>query len=184
MMEEIDETVYALMMEALDGELTDSGLTELEAHLRVRPDLSREWQAMQAIDRLFRSTPALSPAADFTQRTLARLPNRRVRLWFVAAVYLLLLLVGLIPVVLLGWLAVQFAPALFEPAIVRTLVQAGSQLVSVIGAVLLALALGAGNYIRQQPLILVSLLVMLGAVAMWSGIYRQLVSAPYRRSND
>ena len=36
-MEEIDETVYALMMEALDGELTDSGWTELEAHLRARP---------------------------------------------------------------------------------------------------------------------------------------------------
>ncbi len=181
-MEEIDETVYALMMEALDGELTDSGWTELEAHLRVRPNLSREWQAMQALDRLFRSTPALSPAADFTQRTLARLPNRRVRLWFVAAVYLLLLSVGLIPVVFLGWLTMQFTPALFEPAIVRSLVQAGGQLVNLLGVVLYALVLGAGNYIRQQPLVLVSLLVMLGVVAMWGGIYRQLVIAPYRRN--
>ena len=77
-MEEREENIYTMMMEALDGELSETGLNELESHLRVRPDLAREWVALQAIDRLFRNSPILSPAVDFTQRTLARLPNRRV----------------------------------------------------------------------------------------------------------
>lgn len=169
-------------MEALDGELSGAGWADLESHLRVRPDLAREWHAMQAIDQLFRSTPMLVPAADFAQRTLERLPNRRSRLWFVASLYVLLLVIGLIPVVFIGWLTVQFVPAIFEPAIVRGLVQAGSELVGVVGAVLLALFLGMGNYVRQQPAVLVSLLVMLGTVALWSGVYRQMVSAPTSRS--
>ena len=109
-MEKIEENAYSLMMEALDGELSATGWAELESHLRVRPELAQEWQALQAIDQLFRSTPALSPAADFTQRTLARLPNRRTRLWFVASLYVLLLVVGLIPVLFIGWLAAQSNP--------------------------------------------------------------------------
>ena len=67
--EEPDE-VFTLMMDALDGELADDGWAELEAHLRARPDLAREWRAWQAVDTLFQTAPVLMPAVDFTQRTL------------------------------------------------------------------------------------------------------------------
>lgn len=178
-MEEREENVYTLMMEALDGELSESGLNELESHLRVRPDLAREWSALRAIDRLFRSTPALSPAADFTQRTLARLPNRRFRLRLVTIFYVLLLVSGIVPVLIIGLLAVQFVPAFFEPAFIGGLLQVGNQVISLAGAVFTALFAGLADLLRQQQLAVAGwLLVMLGLVILWSGVYRQLMLVP------
>ncbi|HEX6384541.1 MAG TPA: zf-HC2 domain-containing protein, partial [Anaerolineae bacterium] len=101
-MMEHDE-IYTMMMDALDGELSASNRIELESHLRACPPCAREWQALLAIDMLFRQTPALRPAADFAQRTLARLPNRRYRIWAIMAVYVLLLLSGMLPLFLGVW---------------------------------------------------------------------------------
>ena len=75
-----DDT-FALMMDMLDGEASENEVQTLEAHLRTCPECEREWRALVAIDTLFRQTPALSPAADFVGKTLARLPNRRMRIW-------------------------------------------------------------------------------------------------------
>jgi anti-sigma factor RsiW len=178
-MEEREEMIYTLMMEALDGELSETGWNELEAHLRVRPDLAREWIALRAIDRLFRHAPALSPAADFTQRTLARLPNRRVRLRLVTIFYILLLVSGFLPLLIIGLLTIQFAPAIFEPALISGLLQVGNQVISLAGVVLTALFAGLADLLRQQQLAVAGwLLVMLGLVALWSGVYRQLVLLP------
>ena len=94
------EDVFSLMMDALDGELLDNSKQDLEVHLRACPECNREWQALLAIDRLFRHTPALSPAAGFAQRTVAMLPNRKARLWAISAIYGLVLLSGLIPVLI------------------------------------------------------------------------------------
>jgi anti-sigma factor RsiW len=182
MMEEHDERVFTLMMEALDGELTEAGWAELESHLRVRPDIAREWQALQAIDQLFRSTPALSPAAGFAQRTLAQLPNSRTRLWFVTSFYVLLLISGLIPLLFVGWITTRLIPALLEPALIRSLIQAGSEIFRVIGVVTSAVLAGSGNLLQQQPAVIGWLLVMAGIVLVWGGIYRQLVSAPHGSS--
>lgn len=178
-MEEREEIIYTLMMEALDGELSASGWTELESHLRVRPDLAREWYAMRAIDRLFRSTPALVPAADFAQRTLARLPNRRFRLRMATVFYVLLMISGLIPVLIIGLLTIQFAPALFEPALVSGLVKVGSQIASIAGVVFTALWAGLADLVRQQQLAVAGwLLLMVGLVVLWSGVYRHMVLLP------
>ena len=81
------ENAYTLMMDALDGELAGDHKEDLEAHLRACPTCTREWQALLAIDTLFKQTPALSPAIGFTQRTLARLPNRKYRVWSISALY-------------------------------------------------------------------------------------------------
>lgn len=178
-MEEREEIIYTLMMEALDGELSASGWSELESHLRVRPDLAREWQAMRAIDQLFRNTPALSPAADFAQRTLARLPNQRLRLRLATIFYVLLLISGLIPVLIIGLLTVQFVPALFEPALFSGLMQIGSQIVNLVGTVFTALVSGITELVRQQQLAVIGwLMLMVGLVVLWSGVYRQLVLLP------
>ena len=174
------DEIYVLMMEALDGDLADADSREMEAHLATCHSCAREWQAVQTIHQLFLQTPALSPAADFTQRTLASLPNNAYRVWLIGAIYGVLLMSGVFPLVVVGWLAATLAPALVEPAFGRGLVQAGSQMASLISAVLGAFWQGVGGLAQlliEQPAILGWLFVMVGVVFLWGGIYRQLTTA-------
>lgn len=169
--------IYLLMMEALDGELGEPERREMAAHLHHCTRCAREWQAIQAIHTLFQQTPALSPAAGFTQRTLARLPNRRYRLWAISAIYGLLLVSGLAPLLVVAWLISLLAPVLAQPAFVRSLVQAAGQVARIIQAILGAFWQGLGSLgelVGQQPAVLGWLLVMLGLVFLWSGVYGQL----------
>lgn len=175
------EEIFTLMMDALDGELLADEQMRLESHLRACPDCIQEWQALSAIDALFRRTPMLSPAADFTQRTLARLPNRRVRLWLMGLVYVALLAAGLLPVLVVVGTAVYLAASFGEPAAVNSglqLLVKGVQLIGVVGGALLT---GATRLVMEQPAIIGWMLVMVGIVFLWSGVYRQLLSAPARR---
>lgn len=172
------EDVYTLMMEALDGELSEEGWSELESHLRARPALAREWRALQTIDTLFRSAPLLQPAEGFAQRTVAHLPSSRQRLWMGVAVYVALLLSGLAPLGAMAWIAIQYLPALIEPALLRGLWKAGGQLLELGGAVLSALLKGAGQLVGQQPALIGWLVVMVGVVALWGVVYHRLVLQP------
>lgn len=175
------EEIYTLMMDALDGELLADEQTLLESHLRACPDCMREWQAMSAIDALFRRSPMLSPAADFTQRTLARLPNRRVRLWLMGLVYVALLAAGLLPFLLVVGTAVLLASSFGEPAAVGSGLQLLAKGLQIAGVVAGALLTGASRLIWEQPSIVGWMLVMVGIVFLWSGVYRQLLSSPARR---
>jgi anti-sigma factor RsiW len=171
------EEIYTLMMEALDGELESAGQDELNAHLQGCRSCTRQWETIQAIHQLFLQSPILSPAADFTQRTLARLPNTRYRLGLISAVYGLLLLVGFVPLAIVGWIVIQFGPALNEPAFVRSLQQGGEQVQDLIQAVVSAgwQGLGyVGELLGQQPAIIGLLLVMVGMIFLWGGVYSQL----------
>jgi anti-sigma factor RsiW len=173
------EDAYTLMMEALDGELGARDQRALNAHLRACPVCAREWQALMAIETLFRQTPALSPAVDFTQRTLARLPNRRYRVWLISFIYAMLLLSGVLPLVLIGWLARLLIPALSEPALLRSLAQSAVQIVQMATTILIALWQGAdklGGLLIRQPGLLGWLALMAGIVFVWSGVYTQLVN--------
>jgi len=172
------EEFITLMMDTLDGELASNREQELEAHLRACPDCSREWQALLAIDRLFRHTPALSPAVGFTQRTIARLPNRRVRVWAISAIYGLVLLSGLIPLLLTVLAISRLAPILSQPALVQSVMQSMQTTMQVGGTILSALLNGAGEMILQQPTLIGWLLVMVGIVFLWGGVYRQLSPVP------
>lgn len=168
------ENIFSLMMDALDGELLDSGKEDLEVHLRACPECNREWQALLAIDRLFRHTPALAPAAGFAQRTVARLPNRKARLWAISAIYGLVLLSGLIPV-LLGVLVIsRLGPILSQPALVQSVLQSIQRTAQVFETILFALLNSAGEMVLQQPTMIGWLLVMVGVVFLWGGVYRQL----------
>jgi anti-sigma factor RsiW len=172
------ENVYLMMMAALDGELTAGQQAELETHLLYCIGCRREWQALVAIDTLFRQTPALSPAADFTQRTLARLPNRRYRVWLISLIYVLLLLSGTLPLVGIVWLIGRFGPTFGQPALLGSLLTAVDNALQVTGAVVRALVGGLGEFVMQQPTVIGWLIVMVGVVVLWSGVYRQLTGAP------
>jgi anti-sigma factor RsiW len=174
------DEIYVLMMEALDGELDDSDCREMEAHLATCYSCAREWQAIQTIHQLFLQAPVLTPAADFTQRTLAALPNNAYRIWLIGAIYGFLLISGVLPLVIVGWVATRLAPAVTEPAFGRGLVQAGSQVVSLVSAVLGAFWQGLGGLVQllgQQPAILGWLFVMVGVVFLWGGVYRQMMAS-------
>ena len=172
------EKYHLLMMDALDGELVAGQQQDLEAHLRACPACSREWHAMLAIDTLFRQTPMLSPAAGFTQRTVARLPNRKARLWAISIIYVLLLLSGILPILLVVWAANTVVPVVSQPAFVESAQRLFEQGVRLVGVVAGALFKGLGEMIMQQPAIVGWLLVLAGVVFVWNGVYQQLVSQP------
>ncbi|MGB3715467.1 MAG: zf-HC2 domain-containing protein [Candidatus Promineifilaceae bacterium] len=179
------EKIFTLMMEALDDELGESGQLEMRTHLENCPSCSQEWEGIQAIHQLFLETPALSPAAGFTQRTLGLLPNPAYRLWMGSVVYGLLLISGLLPVVVIIWLTSQFGPALDQPAFVDGVLRAGGQVAQLGNTVLDAFRHGvvnAGDLIGQQPAIIGLLLVMVGAILLWGGVYSQLTNP--RRVNS
>lgn len=169
------EELYALMMEALDGELSEAGLADLEFHLRARPRMAREWEAMRAVDALFRSSPVLQPAVNFRQQTLARLPAPRQRLYLGVIIYLMVLTSGLIPLAALAWIGIQLAPALIEPVFWRSLWQGGVQFAGLLQLMVGAFFGGVAEFIREQPLALGWLVALLGVVALWIGVFNRLV---------
>lgn len=169
------ERLYALMMEALDGELSEAEVAHLESHLRARPRLAREWEAMRAVDALFRSSPVLQPAVNFRQQTLARLPHSRQRLYAGVILYLMVLASGLIPLAAIGWIAIQFIPVLGQPAFWRSLWQGAVESASLLQVMVTALFNGAGELLREQPIVLAWLVVLVGIVALWAGVYNRLV---------
>ena len=171
------EEIVTLMMESLDGELRPDELAQMNTHLQSCPSCSQQWESIQAIHQLFLQAPVLSPAADFTQRTLARLPNARHRLLALSAVYGLLLLGGLVPLVLFVWFATQIRPAFNQPAFVDGLLQGGEQFLGLGQTILAAFWQSLsdfGELMGQQPAIIGLILVMLGAIFLWGGVYGQL----------
>lgn len=179
------EEIFTLMMESLDNELEENGQREMRAHLKSCSSCTQEWEAIQAIHQLFLEAPALSPAAGFAERTLSRLPNQAYRIWMSSAVYGLLLLSGILPIVVIVWLTSQFGPALDQPAFVEGSLRAGEQVLLLADTVIDAFRQGlinVGDLVGQQPAILGILLVMVGGILLWGGVYSQLTNP--RRVNN
>ena len=131
-----------------------------------------------AVEELFRATPALQPAADVTQRTIARLPSRTLRPWLLSLIYFVLLLSGLLPLVAVGVAIWILGPALNEPVLLQGLGQSAAEVWQVGGA--LAGAFGQivshfGLLIGQQPALMGTLLMMIGVIVLWNGVYQQIV---------
>jgi len=176
------EEIFTLMMDALDGELANENRQEMEAHLRACPDCMLEWQSLLAIDRLFRQSPTLSPAADFVERTVALLPNRRTRIWAVSAIYGLVLISGIIPILLGIFAFSRIIPVLTQPGLVQSILESLQSTWQVSITILSALLSGLGEAILQQPASIGWLMVMLGIVFLWSGVYRQLNTMTFNRN--
>ena len=164
--EHAHDDAYVLMMDALDGELTEAGREDLVVHLQTCPSCAREWQALITIDTLFRQTPALTPAADFTQRAIARLPSRRLRLWFVGITYVLALFGGIIPFLLGLFLVRQYQPLVTETSWLSSVLDSAGSVFQILGTVLQALLTGAGQFTLQQPAVIGGLLMLIGVVAL------------------
>jgi len=173
------DEIVTLMMDSLDGELGQIEQNEMLVHLAECPSCAREWETIQAIHQLFLQAPIMSPAAGFTQRTLALLPNTRHRLYALGAMYGFFLLAGFLPLAFIIWFGIQIGPAFNQPAFVRSLLQGGGQILDLLAALAGAGLQGVGTLgelIGQQPAILGLMLVMVGVVFLWGGVYSQLTS--------
>jgi len=166
---------YGLMMDALDEALSAENRVLLDLHLTDCATCRREWHTLVAIDRLLHQAPMLSPAAGFTQRTLARLPNHRYRIWLMGLLYSLLLFSGLLPLLAGAWLVQRAAPTLLDPALFWTIWQALVGIGQLVATVLNALLLGLGQAVAEQSAVTGLLLIMIGTIFLWGGIYRQLL---------
>jgi anti-sigma factor RsiW len=173
-----EERFYTMMMDALDGELATDEHAELEAHLGTCADCAVEWRALAAIEALFRQTPILMPAVDFAERTLARLPSRRARRWALGTIYALLLVSGVAPLLLALFLAGRYAPILSRPELLGGV---WSSLLGVVRAgatVIDALLVGASRFVIEQPMLIGWLVILVGLVCLWGGVFQRLVAQP------
>lgn len=175
---EHEERYYTMMMDALDGELAGGERAELEAHLRACPDCTQEWRTLVAIEMLFRQTPILMPAVDFAERTLARLPNRQARRVALGAIYAVLLLSGVIPLVLGLFLAARYAPILSRPELVGGVWSSIAGFGRAMTTVIEALFAGAGRFVIEQPVLIGWFIILAGLVFLWGGVFQRLLMQP------
>lgn len=173
-----EDIYFPLMMEALDAELPAADQLALETHLRACPECRREWNALLSIDMLFRQSPILSPAADFAERTVALLPNRRVRLAAIAALYGVLLLGGLLPLVIAGVFIARYLPLLSQPELLGGVFSTLTETARVFVAVIDSLLTGAAHVLTHQPALIGGMLLLVGVVFLWGGVVQRLVLQP------
>lgn len=175
---EHEERFYLMMMDALDGELDETGQTEWQAHLRACPDCSRQWRTMMTIDMLFRQTPMLRPALDFTERTLARLPDPRARRLALGAIYTILLLSGLFPLVIVLFFFARYAPILRQPEVLGGVWASITGVGRAAATIIEALLAGAGRFVIEQPVLIGWFIILAGLVFLWGGVFQRLLAQP------
>jgi anti-sigma factor RsiW len=167
-----------MMMDALDGELEAGARAELDAHLSTCPDCWREWRTLTAIELLFRQAPLLMPAVDFAERTLALLPGPRSRRVALGALYTILLLSGLFPLVIGAFLLARYSPILSRPELLggvwASVAGAGWAVVTIVEALLT----GAGRFVVEQPALIGWMIILAGLVFLWGGVLHRLLAQP------
>ena len=163
-----EEQAFALMMDALDGVLDESDSAELNRYLTHHPDLAAEWDAMQAVDNLLRESPPAVVPTNFSERTLARLPNPRARRIFMAMFFILLFLGGLIPVALGIYTISQ-----------GSLATAGIDLsggFQVVRVLIIGISSAVRSLVVTQPVIYAWLTTMLLSILLWVQTYRSAMN--------
>jgi hypothetical protein len=130
------------------------------------------------IDMLFRQTPMLLPALDFAERTLARLPNPRTRRLALGAVYTILLLSGLFPLVVGLFFVARYAPILSQPELLGGVWASLSGVGRAAATIIEALLAGAGRFVIEQPVLIGWFIILAGLVLLWGGVLQRLLAQP------
>ena len=167
---EFDEA-YALMMDALDGELSTGQERELRRYLQTYPALEAEWRSMQVVDSWLTDAPVVEPTADFTEQTMLRLPNLYLRRWAVAISFALVLILGMVPI-----LGMAVAMTAFSNNDLASSLQYLSQFTAIVADALVQVLASWGSVMAQNPAAIGMLLLMTGAITLWSGVYNQMVN--------
>ena len=161
-----EERIYTLMMESLDGVLDEAESAEFDYLLTQNPDLAEEWEAMQAVDELFRfAEPAPCPV-HLAQMTLARLPNPRNRRIFTAIFFVALLVGGMIPI--LFGLAISSQLGGVSVGLGGTF--------AVLEATFGGLFAATRSIVLSQPYALSWIAALVGVIMLWLTVYRRAVN--------
>ncbi len=160
------EYVEALMMDALDGNLSKSGERELNKFLAADPQLQIEMADMQGINDLFSDVQMIEPPADFVQNTMAQLPRPTMNRWLVGFGVASLILAALAPLTILIYLFSTMPAQEAVLLITETVLDGLAQLV-------LSLTELAAN----QPLTLAIPVFMVGSIFLWAALYRRMVGS-------
>lgn len=163
-----EQQAFALMMDALDGVLDDSDSAELTRYLEHHPELAQEWDALQSVDLLLRASPPVAAPVNFSERTLARLPNPRARRLFMALFFAMLFLGGMLPIALGIF---TYSQGGFN--------EIGTNLEGTF-QVLQVLFVGVTSSLRSlvvtQPVIYAWLATMLLSIVIWAQTYRNAMT--------
>ena len=92
------------------------------------------------------------------------------------AIYGAILFGGLIPLLLLGYLVFRLLPVLSQPALMQSIIESLGTTYRTAGIILAALASGAGEVLVQQPVYVGYLLVVVGIIFIWGGVYRRMIA--------
>lgn len=159
-----EDNVYALMLDALDGELTAAQEEELASYFQKYPDLATEFELMgeNTFDFATVQVSLASPSALFVEETIAYLPNLRLRRYVMASLAILLMVATVLPVA----------------GLLLLLANASLELVEVFVSGLAQLVYEAGYSVLTQPVFIAIIGFMLGSILLWSTMYRRLVLRP------
>lgn len=160
------EYIEALMMDALDGNLSKSGERELNSFLTADPQLEKELAELKGVNHLFSDVQMVEPPADFVQNTMQMLPRPGMNRWVMGFGVSLLILSALAPLTILIYLFSTMPAQEAILLITETVLDGLAQLV-------LSLTELAAN----QPLMLAIPVIMVGSIFLWAALYRRMVGA-------
>lgn len=168
------DEAFGLMMDALDGALAPSDAEQLDEHLLLCTGCYAEWKALQLVDGLLASAPAIRAPAGFSQRVQARIEapswQRTVGALFalsLGSLVALLLIAVPAAVVLFGIWTIYNEPASFTSLLVWL-----NQLVGVSGSLLGALWTTVRLFFAElaNPVTLLWTLLAALVVTLWAHV--------------
>ena len=172
------DEAFALMMDALDGVLRPTDGKRLDDHLMACSDCFSEWKALQLVDGLFASAPAIAAPAGFSQRVQARIEvpswRRTVGMLYalsLGSVLALLLIAVPAAAVLLGLWTLYNDPATFSSLLVW-LGQLAGVSGSLLGAAWTTVRLFAAD-LAASPVTLAWTMTAALVVAVWARVLRR-----------
>ncbi len=160
------EYIEALMIDALDGNLSKSGERELNRYLATNPDLASELASMQEVNTLFSDVEMVEPPADFVVNTMDMLPRPSRSRWVVGIGFALALFITLAPLALMTYLFSSLPAQASVLQLTESILNGLAQLV-----------LSFSELASSQPANYLIPLVMVGSILLWAAVYRRTVGA-------
>ena len=160
------EYIEALMMDALDGNLSKSGERELNTYLAGNPDMANELAGMQEVNALFADVEMVEPSADFVANTMDMLPRPSTSRWVVGVGFALALFVALAPLAGLTYLFSNLPAQATVLQLTESILNGLAQLV-----------LSFSELASSQPISYLIPIAMVGSILLWAAVYRRTVGA-------
>lgn len=168
------------MNSALDHELSEEELAELQSRLEGTPEDSEEWEQLRKTDELLRTTPMVGPSAVFRKRVMdaiAAMPlpefvkrdlNMGLALGLLAAAILAIPAMALVLFLVLSLIT--------NPATFSTLLQASIDVMSYGVGLAVDIADEVRDWVAETPALAVLLVLTIPLSAIWGWILWRLVN--------